>query len=357
MKYNATIFFVLFGFVPMMSDRARIQTLVIDNETGAPLENVKVTSSFHMQTKWHQVNTGPEIHLVTRKTDKNGRCKASGITDLGQVSSFTQNPPAGYYRPYGGVGCEFTNKNFFGVWQPDNLVVTLRLERIIHPIPLFVKKIGSEWTEEGSEDLFSRGNGVLRFDMKMGDWLPPVGNGKIADVRFTRLPPEDLGLGGDTIIGFRKRFRYAVAVHFPGADNGLVEVKTRPEAGLKIRRAPESGYGSDYVAWLSRGKDYQRQTSYDEKRCFCFRIRTRRNEKGDIIEAYYGKIYGDIRLLMMRQPSVPAASVRFLYYLNLNNLDRNLEWNRTNLCEDPFYPRRKNMRKWEIDSFNHGLAP
>jgi 5-hydroxyisourate hydrolase-like protein (transthyretin family) len=341
------------------SDRAKLHVLVLDDKTGKPVENVEVTATFTMQTKWHQVNTGAPPNIIDCVTDRNGRCKASARTDVGRAGCYIGKPPAGYYNPLGGGGYTFTNKNFFGVWQPDNLVVTLRLQRVEHPLPLFVKSVGDYTFSSGKEDLFTKGtNDVLEFDMKMGDWLPPVGNGKIADVRFTRLPPEDLGLGGDTIIGFRKRFRNAVAVHFPGADNGLVEVKTRLDDGLKIRRAPESGYGSDYVAWLSRGKDYQPQTSYEPKRCFCFRIRTRRNEKGEIVDAHYGKIYGDIHIVSKNIPKyIPIVSVQFLYYLNLNNLDRNLEWNQTNLCEDPFYPRRKNMRKWEIDSFNHGLAP
>lgn len=67
-----------------------------------------------------------------------------------------------------------------------------------------------------------------------------------------------------------------------------------------------------------------------ENRHFCFRIRTKKNEKGEIVEAYYGKIYGDIGTVADKKN---LYGVTFLYYLNLNTNDRNLEWDRkNNLC-------------------------
>ena len=45
----------------------------------------------------------------------------------------------------------------------------------------------------------------------------------------------------------------------------------------------------------SNGKDLccERFDDRDNDRCYTFRIRTRRNDKGELVEAYYGKIYGD----------------------------------------------------------------
>ena len=67
----------------------------------------------------------------------------------------------------------------------------------------------------------------------------------------------------------------------------------------------------------------------------------------EIVEAYYGKIYGDFRMLQMRHPSVPVASVMFTYYLNPKNLDCNLEWNRDNLCSALLYPRPQDRRAYK----------
>ena len=46
-----------------------------------------------------------------------------------------------------------------------------------------------------------------------------------------------------------------------------------------------------------------------------------------------------------------------LYYLNPCNLDRNLEWNKQNLCEDPLYPRPEKRRRQEYESFNREQKP
>ena len=223
------------------------------------------------------------------------------------------------------------------------------------PIPLFVKKIGAYAYEESTEDLFSKGDGVLRFDFMKGEWLPPVGNGETADVEFRRLPHEDLGEGVNGAGVKGRSYRDSMSVKFLGEGNGLVEMRIRPDDELKIRTSPKEGFSQDLVCWHTIGKDLQPIDSFNKDRCFCFRIRTRKNDKGEIVEAYYGKIYGDIQMLAMASPYVPVASVRMLYYLNPKNLDRNLEWNRQNLCYDPLYPsaKRRSQYLW----FNNELAP
>ena len=72
----------------------------------------------------------------------------------------------------------------------------------------------------------------------------------------------------------------------------------------------------------------------DDDRCCSFRIRSRFDENGNLIEAYYGKIYGDFRFKGTETFGFNGAS--FLYYLNPTSLDRNLEWDmKNNLCTKP----------------------
>ena len=66
----------------------------------------------------------------------------------------------------------------------------------------------------------------------------------------------------------------------------------------------------------------------DENRCYTFRIRSRYDERGNLAEARYGKIYGDFKFEGHLDRGI--ISVRFLYYLNPTPLDRNLEWDRKN---------------------------
>lgn len=339
----------------IFADTAKLGVLVLDEATGQPIEGVKVRGGFRVRAGGLSVVKGaPLPNVCFSVTDRNGRCKIEGETNCGHAGAAVEEVPQGYYCPLYGEGHGFTNKNLFGVWQPDNLVITLRVQRVENPIPLFVKKIGQYY---GAEDLFSKTDGVLMFDFMKGDWLPPIGNGKVADVEFERLPREDLGEGVNGGGDKGRSYRDSMLVRFQGSDNGLVEMETQRNARLKIRTSPDEGFVSEVKCWHGKGKDLQLEKSYDKDRCYCFRIRTRRNEKGEIVKAYYGKIYGDIKLLSKGTPYVPVASLRFTYYLNPNNLDRNLEWNKQNLCADPIYPIPQRSRRMEYESFNREQMP
>ena len=53
-----------------------------------------------------------------------------------------------------------------------------------------------------------------------------------------------------------------------------------------------------------------------------------------MIEAYYGKIYGDINFEGSFMTGFKR--VKFLYYFNPESLDRNLEWDmKNNFCPAP----------------------
>ena len=245
---------------------------------------------------------------------------------------WARNPPSGYYAPRRGWGRRFSEKNLLGIWQPDNLVATIRLQRVERPIPLFVKACKLDVKRE----IADVNGGRFALDLMAGDWLPPFGEGKVADIEFARLPHEDLGSGMNDSDVRGTSFRDSMAVRFPGEGNGLVESNPAPNLRLRIRTAPEDGYRPDYLCWTGRNKKLEYVGSYDENRCFCFRIRTRRDDRGRIVGAYYGKIYGDITFVYQFRPEfVPVASVCMSYYLNPTPLDRNLEWDRkTNLGPD-----------------------
>lgn len=216
--------------------------------------------------------------------------------------------------------------------------MTIRLQRVENPIPLFVKQVGrqdsgSEWyrTFPGKEP-----GEKIAYDMLVGDWLPPVGTGAVADVVFERLPRQSFGEALTALGEKKEAYRETMSVTFPGADNGLVEIPVDRGHRLKIRRAPESGYVPRRETWYGRNKNWKVDRSYDANRCFCFRIRTKRNEKGEIVSAHYGKIYGDVFFALQTQPELVFVAVPSMrYYLNQTPMDRNLEWNMVNLCKNP----------------------
>ena len=100
---------------------------------------------------------------------------------------------------------------------------------------------------------------------------------------------------------------------------------------LKIRTAPENGYKSDYLSYkiVTTNDAF---ASWEADPNLCFRIRTKFDANGNVVEANYGKIYGGLGFSQsfshdkIREPR--AERMRFLYYLNAMPLDRNLEYDR-----------------------------
>jgi hypothetical protein len=329
-----------------VTDTAKLGVLVVDDITAKPIPNVKVTGIFKNDNGWLAFKGSADPDMDTARTDAKGRCRVSGRTNCGYASCIIAAEVTGYYWHDQGDGHCFRQKNALGIWQPDNLVVTVRLQRVEHPIPLLVKYVSAASRVSRSKDIFPKGEKVVRYDLVMGDWLPPVGKGKVADVEFTRHPRKTLYEMETSCYDGKikvQAFRDSMTVKFLGEGNGLVELHPPPRLGLMIRAAPETGYSPEYECWaqldfwkpeprsFARSKE---TSSYNENRCFCFRIRTRRDERGKIVEAYYGKIYGDIFF------SREVTNVCMLYYLNPKPLDRNLEWDqKTNLCSenDPSY--------------------
>ena len=315
-------------FCVALGDAVRYGVRVVDSLTGLPVPGVEVKAGFEEDMGLF-VRDRYKYTFHMYETDMNGCAKIWGTSNTAKTGA-TVVRAEGYYCPARGGIPQFVSKNIFGVWQPDDLVVTIKLQRVEHPIPLFVKRELLNVKQE----IANINGGKFSYDMMMGEWLPPFGNGKIADIEFTRMPHLEFTevVGASGVKG--RPYRDAVAVRFVNADNGLVEWQSPMGNFLKIRTAPEDGYDSDYLCWEGRGDDLRHSTNYDKNRCFLFRIRTERDDKGRIKESYYGKIYGDI--VAYTGPHNIILGVMFTYYLNPTSLDRNLEWDmQNNLCPNP----------------------
>lgn len=337
LKVVATMFCLMINIVAF-SDLAKFEVFVVDDKTENPVRDVEVVGTFIVNNGMLAWKGAADPNICRAKTDLDGRCTLRGKTNRGEAGCHIGIAPSGYYDNSDGWKCKFTGKNLLGVWQPDDLVVTLKLQRVECPIPLFVKQVGRHVPLNSHKDIFPSGEDVIWFDFLKGDWLPPVGEGEVGDVEFKRLPREDFGIGvnGAGITG--ESYRDSMSVRFVGEGNGLVEMPCIGCNALKIRTAPEDGYNEGYMCWDGYDRSMTRDCSYDRNRCFAFRIRTERDESGKITRAYYGKIYGDISFLYEYRPggkSIPVSAVNMRYYLNPTPLDRNLEWNMHNLCKTP----------------------
>ena len=325
------------------SGRAYLGVKVVDSDTGEPIQGVKVRGEF--------INASPSWGVAGKDdndestTDRNGLCRLSGCTDMGESSCIVRRH-AGYYNSgWHSVDYEERSLLRFGRWMPDNVVVTVRLDRIVNPIPLYVRQAKGEHREKSlsyhkvfkrqqslsaTNDVPIVKNVLMAYDMVKGAWLPPHGDGVKADVQFlfneTVLGwKEGRGYSGTTMT---KMYRTEASVLMPGEGNGIVEVPSRENAGIKLRIAPEAGYENGLTCWRGWFGDGTK-TDRDKKRCYAFRIRTEYDDNGNIKSAYYGKIYDDFDL-------VNFEGVGFLYYLNPTPNDRNLEWDmKNNLCPKP----------------------
>lgn len=307
-----------------VAETAKFTALVLDDATGEPIANVRVNGGFDMNHGWLAVKGSPGPNNVKGVTDGKGRCELKGETNTGRVWFYVEDRLPSHYSKGAGASASFAEKNGIGLWQPENLVLTARLQRIKCPVPLAVRKV----VLDVGQEIVNINRGKFAFDFLKSDWLPPHGTGTVADIEFTRLPHQDLGAGEiDGITG--NAFRETVAIHFPGEGNGIVEVPPPfPRCLLKIRSAPENGYAKDGECWLGVDRNLRPEKSARENRNFCFRIRECRDEAGNVVEAYYGKIYGDFRLVAHGASGI--RGIQFTYYLNPTSLDRNLEYDRIN---------------------------
>lgn len=92
--------------------------------------------------------------------------------------------------------------------------------------------------------------------------------------------------------------------------------------------APEVGYSalSPKRVYQPVGKPQHSDIQQDQN--YFFRVRTMKDDKGNIVSALYGKIYGDFQF-------DERGRVTFTYYLNPTPNDRNVEFNpKKNLFTD-----------------------
>lgn len=343
-----TCFFIISCLLSsfILADIAKFSVVVLSNDDLMPIEGVQLQANFWEDNGWKAWTESPHVDVDRQITDKNGFCRFKGKTNCGNVCCFVTVPPQGFYSGKG-WGTDFKKKNLFGVWQPDNLVVTLRLDRVEKPIPLFVKRVELTNSRKGIGG-FDGTNSVVRFDLMKGDWLAPYGKGETSDLEFKTVLE---------IKGKERKFRYAsrkvedvlfyelaTAISPCSTNDAISKVQIKEDVGIKIRMANDDFSSRQIVR--SRGKrkiirpkfpnewNCEYYSNYNKSQCYKFRVRSRYDEKGNLKEAYYGKIYGDFEIQGDEKRGI--TSISFLYYLNPTSLDRNLEWDmKTNLCPEP----------------------
>lgn len=313
------------------TDELSFKAIVVDADTQSPISNVVVKAWFqHSTFLW---DNPTKYDVKVGKTAIDGMVRFCGKTNCGIVDCSVNDFP-GYYdaRPISLQGdkgkCEGVAVSMIRLFVPEKWVVTndvrIVMRKIGNPIPLCAKKV-KRWKEDG---LYPAGTDTIAYDLMRGDWLPPLGKGEYADIELVHRRIER---GEGRLYEWDKPHRIwrdEVEMRFTGEGNGLVGYMSDPSETLRIRTAPESGYRPTHLIWADMDAKLKRHSSEDRNRSFAFRIRTRRNERGEIVEAFYGKIYRNPQLL--GGGGYPLNGIEMAYYLNPISLDRNLEWDRRN---------------------------
>jgi hypothetical protein len=201
-----------------------------------------------------------------------------------------------------------------GRWIPWNPTLLVTLKEIRKPIQMHVKKVEFKLPEKAQK---------MGFDFLVGDWVPPHGKGITADMIY--LYEEERT--------DRDNFDVKLSVTFPGKDNGCY-VKSKDEFSTLIsdHEARPDNYASNMVWQIYRKSgQYVKKERLTKNDYLVFRTRSRCDEKGDVISANYGKLYGPLE-----GPDGLDRMVSFIYYFNPTPNDRNLEFDgKNNLFKDP----------------------
>ncbi len=279
--------------------KAKVVFRVVDDE-GNPVEGAKVDACFYMNKR--KGNPRDEGF-----TDKDGLCALEEKT-VNEVTYTVSKE--GYYETNGrlwfggGRGKPAIVK--WGKWQPygKTYAVTLLPEK--KPIQLIAYFFNGDYPAKSE----------VGFDLRMGDYVKPYGEGCVADF-YLNVNLFTNGVNG--------RVDREVRILFPKPLDGVY----RKNKKLSTRDM-KSNYQTCYTA--NTNAIYQKEmvftlnsetdTTLKDEEYLVLRTRTKTDEKGRLIEAYYSKILGTW--------SIGAHAMYFFAYINSTPNDCNLEFDRAN---------------------------
>ncbi len=244
--------------------------------------------------------------VVSSKTDVEGTAVVKAANVYNEYSYSAENIP-GYYLA-GGVYRFQGATN--GQWQPWNPAVEMVLKPKLNPMPMYAKR---------NRDLrLPENDKPIGYDLIVGDWVAPYGKGLTNDFIFYLQRK---------FTDVNQAFDATLTIKFSNEGDGMFSTiaPSCSDDMLRLSRtAPETGYGSQVVLRMYReaGKPMSGVLPKEDQNYF-FKVRTKKDEKGNIVSALYGKIYGGVNYGIFR---CPTAFLYFTYYLNPNPNSLNMEF-------------------------------
>jgi hypothetical protein len=262
-------------------------TITVVDESGQPVSGANVSVIF-----WTLTTTDKRISTnISGLSDKNGVFRVSHVY-TGAPDMLFRATKAGFYttsKPY-----DLGDYYSVGRWNPE---LKLLLKKMGKPIVMCAKRIDTHPPATGKP---------IGFDLQTGDWVPPYGAGKAADIFFQWNQTKRSRLDYDS----------KLVVSFPNPGDGIQEFTVNPgESGSDLRsphEAPANGYAPNVERVNISHPPEAVKWDYNPNRQYFFRVHTVLDERGNVKSAIYGKIYGDF--------------MHFTYYLNPTPNDPNVEF-------------------------------
>ena len=297
----------------------KIKVLVVDDE-GKPVEGAKVGLSGVVGSKPNSGGGFPENVYGNDEalTNKEGGAEL-------EVGSLSPEYGLNVHKSgfYNGDVKEPKVKLQGNEWISEVALAKVIIKRIKRPVAMYVKEV---------EALVEKGG--MGYDFMIGDWLPPHGKGKIADLKVNLVKRD---------INVETGYDVQVEVTFSNEHDGVIvwtaDHGINSGSVLKSsQEAPIEGYEKLRKLYSRKkvGGDAEQSDSMNTN--YYFRVRTKIDSHGNVKRAHYGKIYKGLNLGVGAR--WPKSTLRFLYYFNPISNDRSVE-----------YAPRKNLMKSENRSF------
>lgn len=288
---------------------SRITFRVID-DLGAPVRAGELRVSAFSHWEPGEGFGRDRYSIQSHRLDRDGSAMLEIPNVRGELF-YGVNPEGAYYG-INGVRYRFSRVTA-GRWEPWNPEVVVELARRINPIALYARRVGN------MPDLELPARGPVGFDLEVSDWVAPYGQGRHKDFIFewTEIEPTVDAAG---------TFESRLSLTFDQPGDGIQARTVTPARRLLDlpREAPEDGYGSILQKRVARARPGAAlEADVNEDQNYIFRVRTVLDQQGRVVSAMYGKIYGDLQFFA---PESRNGMIRFTYYLNPVDLDRNLEF-------------------------------
>jgi hypothetical protein len=275
---------------------AKVTARVV-NEEGVPVHNANVTVGFLLAKKG---GVGADSYREEGRSDSQGMFTATGNTIIPQVTIHADFD--GYYRS--SKWAKFTSRSLLlRRWEPWNPTIEVVLKKKRNPVPMY--------DNHRTTYKVPKFDTPMGFDLEKEDWILPYGKGVVSDFIITF----------DSEIRAYTDYDCNFTLSFSNEHDGIQEYYFSKDDQSYYKwpfEAPVDGYKKKLFKEKSISLPEKGYYSNEKDNLnYLFRVRSKVDKNGNIMEAKYGKLIGEFGFS-------PKGKITFRYIFNPDGT-RNLE--------------------------------